>query len=97
MPRHSKLILVLILVFAGWFIGVSSYQGYSLLNEADFMATNPQFENPDLFGPLAGSKKVFCFPIMARLTLSLNPRNHLSFIFFPKPASSKNSQFILRC
>ncbi len=50
MWRNSKLSKIFIIIFAGWFIGVPIYGGYLLLNDADFLATLPQFENPDIDG-----------------------------------------------
>ncbi len=50
MWRHSKLSKIFLIIFAGWFIGVPTYGGYLLLNEADFLATLPQVENPDIDG-----------------------------------------------
>ena len=96
MRRNSKLSMVFIIIFAGWFIGVPIYGGYSLLNEADFLAAKPQFENPDLIDLLAISKKLFYSPVMAVLTIYFNPLNLFSFDFFPKTVSLKNKNSILR-
>ena len=47
MKRHPQTINLLILVFIVWFLGTPVYCGYALLNEADFLAPLPQWENAD--------------------------------------------------
>ena len=93
----SKPIMILIIIFAGWFIGISGYSGYSLLNDADFLATEPQFENPDLYGLLSISKNLFYSPIIAVLTIFPNLLNQFSIGFFPETVSLQNKNPILRC
>jgi hypothetical protein len=48
MGRHSKIIKLLLILFAAWFMGSPGYFGYTLLNDADFPLALPQLENPDL-------------------------------------------------
>jgi hypothetical protein len=94
---YSNKMKIVVIILAGWIIVVSGSFGYTLLNDADFLATLPQFENADPYGLSADWKNQF-FP-----TLSTGPgvsylqTNNLSFCFFSGTRFPENLNPILRC
>jgi hypothetical protein len=97
MGRHStKTMKVLLFIFAGWFIGIPIYGGYALLNDADFLATLPQVENPDLDGFSIVLKKQL-FLIVPTLMPVFFASIHLAFRLFPETFSLAGINPILRC
>ena len=88
---------LIIIIFTGWHIGVSGYIGYSLLNDADFLATLPQLEIPDLHALFANGKNQ---AILAHPDLPASPSLISSgyiFRFFSKTGSLEKLNPILRC
>jgi hypothetical protein len=96
MWRISKPSKIFIMIFAGWFIGVPIYGGYLLLNDADFLATLPQFENPDIDGFAIVLKKQL-FLIIPTLAPFFLPIGRLAFGFFSQAFSLAGINPILRC
>jgi hypothetical protein len=97
MGRHSnKTIRILLIIFAGWFIGVPIYGGYSLLYDADFLATLPQFENLDLDG-FSSILKNQLFLIIPPVTPIFLPIGRLAFSPFSQTLSFEGINPILRC
>jgi len=97
MGRHSnKTIKISLIIFAGWFIGVPIYGGYSLLNDADFLATLPQLENPDLDG-FSSILKNQLFLIIPTVTPIFLPIGRLAFRPFSHTFSLEGINPILRC
>jgi hypothetical protein len=97
MKHHfNKTNAILIIIFAGWFIGIPIYSGYSLLNEADFLAALPQFENPDL-DSFSSIMKKQSFPIIPTLIPIFLPIGRLAFHSFPQTFSLERINPILRC
>ena len=97
MGRHSnKTIKVLLIIFAGWFIGVPIYCGYSLLSDVDFLATLPQMENPDLDG-FSFVLKNQLFLIITAVTPIFLPIRRLTFHPFSQTFSLEGINPILRC
>jgi hypothetical protein len=97
MWRHSKTIKLLLIIFVGWFIGAPGYFGYAILNDADFLATLPQFENPDLDGLSAVWKSPFFSTFPAVPNSSYLQANGLSSRSFTGTRSSENLDPVLRC
>jgi hypothetical protein len=88
---------MLLILFAGVFIGTPGYFGYANLNDADFLATLPQLENPDLDGLSADWKNPFLLPLPAVPTVSHLQTNGLSLSSFSGTRSPENLNPILRC
>ena len=98
--RNRNIIRVIFLVsILSVFLGISSYLYYDALLEADFLAANPSYENPDLAG----------LPADKKTTLAAMPLSHRIEPFplinrgesfpFSQPSRSANLQnnSILRC
>jgi hypothetical protein len=97
MGHHSnKTIKILLIIFAGWFIGVPIYGEYSLLNDADFLAALPQFESLDLDG-ISFILKNQLFLIIPTATPIFLPIGRLAFHPFPQTFSFEGINPILRC
>ena len=92
MWRISKLSKIFIMIFAGWFIGVPIYGGYALLNDADFLATLPQFENPDIDGFFLIVLKKQLFLIIPTLTPIFLPIGCQAFRSFSQALSLRRDQ-----
>jgi hypothetical protein len=86
----------LLLVFAGWFIGVSVFYGYSLLNDADFLATLPQVENQDLdgFSSILNAQLSLIVPTLTPIFLLIDS---LALRSFTQTFSLERINPILRC
>jgi hypothetical protein len=96
--KPKKFFLLTVVVVISLFLGTSTYLDYYGLSEADFLAPNLSFENPDLESLFADHKnQLNLIPLFAsdNIPVGYNPENHFSTIIPQASLDKKNP--VLRC
>ena len=95
--RHSKIIKLLLIIFAVWLIGAPGYFGYALWNDADFLAPLPQLENPDIDFFAVVVKNYHWETISAVQDFGYQRPDGFSIYSFLEKCSTHNATPVLRC
>jgi hypothetical protein len=98
LKKPKKVLLLTVFVVSSLFLGTSTYLNYYGLMEADILASNLSFENPDLENLLADHKNhLNPIPLSASdsdPTENISENHYLAFL--PRTSLDKKNP-ILRC
>jgi hypothetical protein len=87
----------LLILLVGWLMGVPGYCGYALVSDADFLATLPQLENPDLDASLVAEKSLCLWSVSPVHDVGYHQPDGLFMHSFLEMSPTKSLTFIRRC